>query len=139
MRPRKVLVTVAVAALAGTLAVGTPAQASHGGRLLTAKLTGANEVAGGDPDGRGRAAVRINRTTGQLCYALRVRKLDPTTAAHIHKGAAGMNGPVVVPLANPTTGTSAACVTIDPALATAIATDPAGYYVNVHTTTFPGG
>jgi hypothetical protein len=52
---------------------------------------------------------------------------------------AGVNGPVVVPLAPPTTGASGGCVEVDRALVRAIIKDPQNYYVNVHNTDFPGG
>ena len=45
----------------------------------------------------------------QLCFAILVNHLDPPTFAHIHRGAAGTNGPIEVtlfpgPVAPPTTG-----------------------------------
>jgi len=60
--------------------------------------------------------------------------------AHIHKGAAGVNGPIVVTLNTPDkNGTSTACADIDPALAKDILANPQGYYVNVHNADFPNG
>jgi len=46
-------------------------------------------------------------------------------------------GPVVVPLAPPTGGSSSACGRVDRALA--LARQPSGSYVNVHTAEFPAG
>jgi hypothetical protein len=68
-----------------------------------------------------------------------VSGIAPATAAHIHVGAAGVAGPVVVPLAPPT-GTSSGCVTgVSPELIKAITQNPQNYYVNVHNAEFPAG
>ena len=58
--------------------------------------------------------------------------------AHIHHGAAGTNGPVVVDFMEPVNGLNG-CVTADPALIKQIRQDPGDYYVNVHTEMFPAG
>lgn len=115
--------------------------------VLEAVLSGANEVdaAGnpgvGDPDGSGHATVRLNANTGEVCWDLTVAGIAlPAIGAHIHVGAARVNGDIVVPLDAPgTSGSSNGCTTADPAVVAAIAADPAGYYVNVHTTEFPAG
>ncbi|HKP18861.1 MAG TPA: CHRD domain-containing protein [Gaiellaceae bacterium] len=112
----------------------------HSGRVRSAQ--GSFEVGGGDPDGFGSAtAVVVGADT--LCYALVVKKLDQPTAAHIHRGPKGVNGPVVIPFNPPndgTAGTSSGCVSgVDPALLDDVLAHPAQYYWNVHTTTFPGG
>ena len=64
-------------------------------------------------------------------------------AGHIHVGAAGVNGPVQVLLFSGSTDrkliVQAGRVDIDLALGQAICADPAAYYVNYHTTDFPGG
>jgi hypothetical protein len=127
------------AALALLLAATGPAAAQDSGRKLSAVLTGAAEVDGGDPDGTGLAALRVNPGTGQICYTITVANLDPVTAAHIHNAPVGVNGPIVVPLTAPTSGSVADCTTVDPALARDIVRNPDDYYVNVHTTAFPGG
>ncbi len=59
---------------------------------------------------------------------------------HIHRGAAGINGPVVVPFtALPGADAAAACTTIDLTLAGEILATPADFYVNLHTGDFPAG
>lgn len=78
-----------------------------------------------------------------ICYDLSVRRLtSPAFAAHIHgvadrRVAAG----IVVPLVPPAeaTGTSSECVGVEAGLLAAIVANPGDYYVNVHTTAFPGG
>ena len=84
----------------------------------------------------------------QLCYTLEVRNLTTAPfAAHIHSGARNVAGPIVVPLTTPPAATStvSACITameggvLTPAELAAIAAHPRSFYVNVHTTPYPGG
>ena len=64
----------------------------------------------------------------------------PTVAAHIHKGGAGVNGPVVVPFTAPgADGNSSGCQTSTPEIVNDILANPTGYYVNVHTKEHPAG
>lgn len=136
MKTIRMLFLVAVAVLATT---GTAA--AHGGRPLATTLTGAAEVPGpGDPDGSGTAHLTLNQGQGEICFELAVSNIAPATAAHIHRGAVGVAGPVVVGLAPPTTGSSSGCVTgVDPDLIKAIRQQPENYYVNVHNAQFPAG
>jgi hypothetical protein len=48
-------------------------------------------------------------------------------------------GPVVVPLAPPTDGTSSGCAEVSREFALAILKSPSDYYVNVHNAEFPAG
>jgi hypothetical protein len=104
-------------------------------------LSGAAEVPGpGDPDGRGSSTVTVDFNTREVCYTLTVSNIETATAAHIHRGTEDVAGPVVVPLAAPTTGSSSGCVAVaDAALLNAIARNPELYYVNVHNAAFPNG
>ena len=138
------------------------ADAGHTNKVLEATLTGRNEVAAnaddnrlvGDPDGRGEAYVfGIDGDAATLCYVLTVSGIEPATAAHIHKGAAGTNGPVVANLAAPADGNAADCLSegegnslTPPApkfptgeTVAAILANPSNYYVNVHNAEYPGG
>ena len=94
-------------------------------------------LAGPDPDGSGSASVKVDGA--QVCYELKVAGIAPATAAHIHKAPAGSNGPPVVNLTAPASGSSSGCVAAEAALAADIAANPQGYYVNVHTPEFPPG
>ncbi len=112
----------------------------HGGRPLTATLTGAAEVPGpGDADGTGRATITLNPGKGQVCYKLAVSNIGTATAAHIHTGTADVAGPVLVGLRAPRRGSSKGCVNLDKEKVKEIIQNPANYYVNVHNTEFPGG
>jgi hypothetical protein len=120
-----------------------------GTTLLVAALNGQNEVdesatpGAGDPNGSGTATVELTLEPPEVCVTLAVADIAlPAAAAHIHQGAAGVNGPVVVPLPTPgEDGSAEGCVTegVTTELVEAIAADPAGYYVNVHNATFPAG
>lgn len=147
--------------VAGVTLVPLAAQAGHTNTLLSAELDGRSEVAApgsqriaGDPDGRGEAYVfGIDGDPTTLCYVLtvdRVAELEQAPgngrAAHIHRGAAGSNGPVEVNLAWPQDGQAADCLTegeagkgLDPGEVQQILANPDAFYVNVHNTEYPGG
>jgi hypothetical protein len=113
-----------------------------GGRPLTATLTGAAEVPGpGDPNGTGTATLKLNQGRGKVCFVLTASNITlPATGAHIHVGAAGVAGGIVVPLTPPdASGISGGCVDAPRATIKAIKKNPSGYYVNVHTSDFPAG
>lgn len=112
----------------------------HGGRPLSAKLTGATEVPGpGDTDGSGTAKLTLNHGKGEICYDLSVKNIQAATLAHIHAGAAGQAGDVKVTFDPPSNGASKGCVTVDQALLKDIMQNPGNYYVNVHNAEFPKG
>ena len=131
------------------------ASAGHANSVLEADLRGRNEVAPdatsrrnvGDPNGRGEAYVfGIDNDPKTLCYVLTVEKIAPATAAHIHEGAPGTNGPVVASLGAPADGNAADCLTEGEAgkfptgeTVADILANPGDYYVNVHNAEYPGG
>ena len=120
------------------LSIGGVALAQSG---LTASLTGAAEKGGGDADGTGSATVTLTSDT-ELSYTLDVTGITlPAAAAHIHKGAAGVNGPVVVPFpaAPDASGKASGTATVDAALIADIRANPQNYYVNVHNADYPDG
>jgi CHRD domain len=140
-------------AFAGGPMVAGPADAparvlAPGPALLSARLSGANEVDGsgnpgvGDPDGAGSAEIQLTLDPPQVCATLLVTSIEPATAAHIHQAPAGVNGAVVVTLPTPSgAGTAQGCVTagVTTELLAGIAANPAGYYVNVHNGQYPNG
>jgi CHRD domain-containing protein len=109
------------------------------GNQLRAQMNGANEPGGGDPDGSGLARVEINDVTNTVCTDLEVRQIGIVTAAHIHRGGSGVNGPPVVTLDAPDDNDSDDCDTVDDALVDEIRANPGGFYVNVHTADYPDG
>jgi hypothetical protein len=113
---------------------------------LVAEMLGPNEVPKKGPaNARGNALLLISRPDtgpGEICFQLDAFNIKlPATAAHIHAGPAGVAGPIVVPLTPPDAfNHSRGCAKgVDRALITQILTHPYDYYVNVHTTDFPGG
>jgi CHRD domain-containing protein len=147
VKERRLLLTLALAALV-TLALAGAASAAkldvadHGGRPFSTELTGAAEVpVPGDPDGRGTATITVNPGQEEVCWAIEAEEIDlPATGAHIHEGAVGEFGDVVVPLTPPdATGVSSGCAEVSREVALDILKNPEDYYVNVHTTLFPAG
>lgn len=141
---RKLFVLGLVVALAlVTLVRPTTAAPSFQTVELMANLRGgAEEVPDpGDPDGTGMATVTLDTATNQITYNINVSNLTlPAAAAHIHEGAQGVAGPVVVPFDAPgADGVASGSVAVDAALIQRIQQNPAGFYVNVHTSDFPGG
>ncbi|MFN2531198.1 MAG: CHRD domain-containing protein [Pyrinomonadaceae bacterium] len=112
----------------------------QGGRPITAQLTGPAEVPGpGDPDGTGTFKATLNAGQNQICYELSVTNIATATAAHIHSGAEGVAGPVLLPLTAPVAGSSKACLTFDKEKIADIIKNRENYYVNVHNADFPSG
>lgn len=154
---KKIIVAVATTTLAaaGLAVQAGVAVAGHTNTVLEAKLDGRSEVATGaknnrivgDPNGRGEAYVfGIDGDATTLCYVLTVNKIATATAAHIHEGSAGANGPVVVNLAAPADGNAADCLTegedgkfVGDQTVADILDNPEDYYVNVHNAEYPGG
>ena len=139
------LAVASVLALAGTAIAPAIAQGdnpNNGGRKLATTLTGATEVPGpGDPDGAGLFEARVNPGTERICYTIAASHIDAATAAHIHTGAAGVAGGVVLTLDTPDgdDDDSEECQDIDRGLAQQLIQNPQNYYVNVHNAAFPQG
>lgn len=109
-----------------------------GATVLAADLSGGEEVPGpGAADGTGTA--RLVLTPGQVCAEMAITKVDEATAAHVHTGAKGVAGPVVITLPTPKEGRASGCVSADPAIVATVVADPAGAYVNVHTDALAAG
>lgn len=100
------------------------------------------EVPGpGDPNAFAIGFAFRGATPSELCVVLAVfaPTSSPITASHIHEGDPGAAGPPVVTLEAPVDGSSADCYDVGEALVNAIAADPGGYYINIHTEDHPGG
>jgi CHRD domain-containing protein len=106
------------------------------GTVFALDLKGTSE-----PNATGTAVLRFRQDAGMACYRLHVANVTlPTVGAHIHRGAAGGNGPVVIPFNAPgAAGDASGCASADAALVNDILANPAGYYVNVHTKEHPAG
>jgi hypothetical protein len=116
--------------------------ATRGGTAITVAMTGEAEApTAGEGVGTGTATIRLRRGQGQLCYSMQVRNITlPAAAAHIHRGGTGEAGPVIIPLLAPNaSGVAAGCTSVSRTLVAQILGNRQAYYVNVHTTDFPGG
>jgi hypothetical protein len=132
---------IAIACLLGLLCVPALAVAagSMGTKTLTTTMLGKNEVPKGAPNGSGKAVFTLNASKGSVCWKFSSLKgISKVTASHIHKGAKGKAGNVVVPLFTGALKTKG-CVKAAKSLITAIEKHPAGYYVNIHTAKYPAG
>jgi hypothetical protein len=124
------------------LAAGVTMATGQSSQKWGATMTGAAESPKGDANGSGTFTVSFRN--GQACYTMVARGIDKPVAAHIHKGAAGANGGVVIDLKPSFKGgedkrTSSKCVAAKGTVVSAIRKNPAGYYANVHNEKFPGG
>jgi hypothetical protein len=134
---RRIMLSVFVLALA-VLTFAHLAAADE--MKIKANLTGAAEVPGpGDPNGGGTVQITLNPDKNEVCYELTLTKVDEATAAHIHEGAVGKDGPVKVGLDAPKGGSAKGCKTAEAAVVKDIMANPANYYVNVHNAAHPKG
>jgi CHRD domain len=135
--------TLIMAAATALFATAGMAQQPNPNRRATlyVSLTGLQEIPGpGDPDGNGTVEIRVVPRRGSICWNLYARAIDPATAAHIHRGGAGVAGAPVLALTTPdANGRSQGCATVDPGLAREIGLAPHEFYVNVHSETHPQG
>jgi hypothetical protein len=125
----------AVAFLAGGCSTmgGESSEAKSG----VAQLSGAQEVPPVSTQASGQSTIRVapdKSVTGMVL----VSRINPT-AAHIHEGARGTNGPVILPLTK--TSDTTFVVPADAKLTDAqYASYKAGnLYINVHSAAYPGG
>lgn len=128
-------------------------------RKFSAHLTGSQEVPAVETGARGRAFFQLNGDGTELAFSLNVSNIQNITQAHIHLGAAGTNGGVVVWLYPPgppaqlipgrfngmlAEGTITAANLVgalagQPLEALLIRMRDEEAYVNVHTSENPGG
>jgi hypothetical protein len=108
---------------------------------IVVTMTGIQEVPGpGDPDGSGTVEIRVEPGSGQVCWNLYARGIEPATAAHIHRGAAGIAGPPVLTLTTPdAAGRSQGCAIVAQGLARELSLRAHDFYVNVHSAPHPAG
>lgn len=109
----------------------------------TALLTGANETPNpADPDGVGFAVITFDQGAGTITFTAYEQNIAlPIAASHIHRGAAGVTGPVIIPFNQPfVNGVSTGTLTgIAPSFFAEILANPPGYYFNIHNADFGGG
>jgi hypothetical protein len=108
---------------------------------LTATALGSNETGGlGVKTGSASAVFTLNVVKGTICYNLKDRGLVAVKYSHIHKGASGADGAVVVNLnAKNFNAVGNTCTSAKKTLLRDIVRNPSMYYFNVHTAAFPNG
>jgi hypothetical protein len=161
---KKTLAAVAAVGMASAIAIPTivfgnarPAPNATTNTPFVTRLLGSNEVPNStpgsetaDPDGFGAASVTFDLSTPgseDVCWDLSYGNLTGTPLmAHIHgPAAAGSNAPVVIgftPFSNLGATSASGCRALtapEAVIAADIVANPANYYVNVHTSDFPGG
>ena len=110
-----------------------------GGSCYSATLAGSTETPPNASTATGRGTFFLSpstlTTTLKLAYAINYSTTLTATMAHIHKGAQGIAGGIVIPLStnNPITGT----VTLNQQQAAELLSGL--YYVNIHSGTFTQG
>ena len=117
---------------------GGEARGQIGKIIRHSLLSGANEVPPNTSTASGRGRVELDPNTLDVSISITTAGVT-ASAAHLHLGATGANGGIIVALtlgpAN--TWTSAADAKLTPAQAVAFAAG--GTYLNVHSTALPGG
>lgn len=145
MRSSRLILGV-LALIAVALAVPALSSAGKNTVEVTAKLKGNNEVPGpGANKGKGEVQVFLKAKKKKVCFNLEISKLDGASAAHIHKGAPDVAGPIKVLLfeAQPPVagdGTYDGCTkNVKKKLVKKIGKRPEKFYVNVHNAEYPDG
>jgi hypothetical protein len=107
-----------------------------GSGAVSVKLTGAEEVPPASVSGSGSGTIRVN-SDGTVSGSVTTSGVQGTMA-HIHQGAKGQNGPVIIPLTKSgDTYTVPAGAKLNDAQMKAF--KEGGLYVNVHTAAHKGG
>jgi hypothetical protein len=138
LAPRTVSVALAVPVLAGGALLLSAGGAIASPQPFPVSLSGSNEPQGGVPGSSGTATVTVDPASGQVCATV-TTSVTNGVAMHIHRGAPGADGPVVVPFEAKDINAGRVCVAAGATVAKAIAADPAAYYLNIHTNAAPAG
>lgn len=156
---KTILATLAVAGVAGAFYApnvvsgnarrteGTLSAMQAAEQPFIAQLAGANEVPGpGDTDGAGAATISfdvIDGTDTEVCWDLTYSGIATATMAHIHTGAAGVAGGIVVDFQEfgkaPGATSFSGCDVYPTTSVQPIIDEPGAFYVNVHNADFPAG
>lgn len=142
MNSRILMVAAATAALTSLSACETLEEAylENTSATYEVQLLGANEVHQASTSGSGTAEITFSDELTRVCWDLNdLQGLGPITGAHIHRGAAGVDGPVVLPLARATEGGWRGCSSETGWVQQAFDEGLSNYYVNVHTAEYPRG
>jgi hypothetical protein len=132
---------------------GFLALATGGPIMYAAELRGANETPPNSSTAFGSSLVTFDSVNNTLAFEVNTSGIASPSASHIHRGASGTPGPVIINFATGPSGFQGGKVTGSGAIsalqsssflpsdltALASASTANGYYVNVHSTAFGGG
>lgn len=109
-------------------------------RIYRVRLTGGKvETPPGAAQGTGAAVIAFHGTSLVCWRFAHLHGFTNATFAHIHIGAKGKSGKIVVALSTAPALHHQGCTRVSAALAKAIERHPADYYVNIHSAQFPNG
>ena len=151
--PANFYVNVHTVAFPGGAVRGQLAFASGGAITYAADLRPTNEVPPANSSAYGSALVTFDPINSMIAFEVNTHGIANPTMSHIHRGAAGTNGPVIINFATSAGQIAGGRVSGAGPVATfqsgnLLASDltnlanPANagnFYVNVHSTAFPGG
>ena len=151
--PSNFYVNVHTVALPGGAVRGPLAFVSGGTVTYAADLRASNEVPAAESNALGSAFVQFDPINGTIAWEAHTLGIASPTLAHIHRAPAGVNGPVIINFATSavqipggrTSGSgpvsAVQTANLQPSDLTALssAATASGYYVNIHSTAFPGG
>ncbi len=146
---RLIVCVVAVCGVVASTASAAPAKSGNGVMcVLHARLVATTETTGSTSTAKGHTLIKV-RNDGRIEFKTQILNKNHETfvAGHIHQAPAGVAGPIVVPLfVSPAPPTSARHIKqsgeATPNAGTTgadLCGNPSAYYVNYHTTAFPGG
>jgi hypothetical protein len=125
---------------------GQLAYVTGGAITYAAELRGSNEVPPVTTNAFGSAFVTLDPINSTIAWEVNTSGIANPSLSHIHRNVAGANGPVIInfatsaaQIANGRTSGTASIAALSQADQTNLATAPAGFYVNVHSTANPGG
>jgi len=127
---------------------GQLAYVSGGPVNYAAELRGSNEVPPTGSAAFGSSFITFDTINNSLTWEVNTSGIGTATLSHIHRGPAGISGPVIINFATSASqipnGRTSGTIDVSslPAAdltALASASTAGGYYVNVHSQAFPGG
>src|SRR5262249_38807157 len=133
MRLRLLFVLVLAAALVPGSAFGAKSVVTK----ISAKLTPGAVSPKSKAKASGSIVVTLDAKDGKACWTIAVKGVTSLYSAHVHRGAAGKNGPVVIPLGD--RFAQKGCVFAPSKAIAAVAASPKSYYVDVHSRAFVDG
>ena len=133
MRLRLLFVLVLAAALVPASALG----ARSAVKKISAKLTPGAVSPKSKAKASGSIVVTLDAKDGKACWTIAVKGVSSLYSAHVHRGHAGKNGPVVLPLGDKFARKG--CVFAPSRAIAAVARSPKSYYVDVHSRAFVDG